>query len=128
VSDEVTGGLARARNEIAAARTLIAAGFELQAISRAYYATFYAAEAALLTAGETRSKHSGVIAAFGRLVVKDGGFDPETGATLRELFRLRNAADYDWLEAEQVASEPVDDAARFVDAVEAWIQTQSASC
>jgi uncharacterized protein (UPF0332 family) len=53
-----------------------------------------AAEAALLTLGETRSKHSGVVAAFGRVVVKEGGFDPALGAELRRLLELRNAADY----------------------------------
>ena len=56
--------LGRARTEIAAARHLAEGGFAAQAISRAYYAAFYAAEQALSSLGELRSKHSGVIAAF----------------------------------------------------------------
>ena len=114
--------LARSRTELEAARTLSSAGFPDQAISRAYYGAFYAAEAALLTIGETRSKHSGVVSAFGRVVVKDGGFDAAMGGELRRLFELRNAADYSWLDAPPPAGDDaVADAERFVDGVERWI-------
>ena len=118
--------LARARTELDAARVLLQAGFSDQATSRAYYAAFFAAEAALLELGESRSKHSGVIAAFGRLVVKDGGFDPAVGADLRRLFELRNAADYSWLDpATPTDDDPVEVAKRFVDRVSAWIGERS---
>ena len=115
--------LARARTELEAARTLSSAGFGDQATSRAYYAAFYAAEAALLAVGETRSKHSGVVAAFGRVVVKEGGFDAALGAELRRLFELRNAADYSWLDEPQPGGndDPVSDAKRLVDGIEHWI-------
>lgn len=123
MSDHVAALLARARTEVDAARTLSLAGFEPQSISRAYYAAFYAAEAALLTMGETRSKHSGVLAAFGRLVVKDGGLDADVGGALRRLFELRNAADYSWLDAPETTSDdPVADAEGFVDAIETWME------
>jgi uncharacterized protein (UPF0332 family) len=122
VSDRIDALIAGARTEIAAVRSLTAAGFARQAHSRAYYAAFYAAEAALLVLGETRSKHSGVIAAFGRLVIKDGGFDRRLGGTLSALFERRNAADYDWLDTpEDVGDDPAAEAERFVDAVQAWI-------
>ena len=122
MSDHIDVLILGARNEIAAVRSLSAAGFWRQAHSRAYYAAFYAAEAALLALGETRSKQSGVIAAFGRLVVKDGGFDRELGGTLSALFEGRNAADYDWLDTpEDLAADPAVEAERFVDAVEAWV-------
>ncbi len=85
--------LARADTELLAARTLEEAHFSAQATSRSYYAAFYAAEAALLSLGETRSKHSGVLGAFGLLVVKQGGFDPALAAELRRLFELRSIAD-----------------------------------
>jgi uncharacterized protein (UPF0332 family) len=97
-------------------------GFGDQANSRAYYAAFDAASAALLTLGETRSKHSGVISAFGRLVIKDGGFDPSAGTALRRLFDRRNLADYDWLEGPDARDDdPTAIAEPFVDAVTAWI-------
>jgi len=61
--------LRRSRQELEAARYLAGGGFAPQAVSRAYYAAFFAAEEALLALGETRSKHSGVLAAFEKLVV-----------------------------------------------------------
>lgn len=98
-----------------------------QADSRAYYAAFYAAEAALLALGEARSKHSGLMAAFGRLVVKEGGFDAELWRSYRDLFELRNVADYEWLDSPPSAADPLQVATPFVDAVEAWIaERQSA--
>lgn len=51
--------IAHSDTELLAAHTLKEASFSAQATSRAYYAAFYAAEAALLSLGETRSKHSG---------------------------------------------------------------------
>ena len=126
MSARTTALIARAHTELDAARTLAGAGFADQATSRAYYAAFYAAEAALLVLGETRSKHSGVIAAFGRLVVKEHGFDPRAGGELRRLFELRNAADYSWLDEPDTTDEdPIAIADRFVAAVERWLADRS---
>jgi uncharacterized protein (UPF0332 family) len=114
--------VARSRREIDAARLLAGGSFAEQAISRAYYAAFYAAEAALATLGERRSKHSGVISAFGRLVVREGGLEEESGRVLRSLFEQRNSADYDEVPAsEENAERAIRDAERFVDSVESWL-------
>lgn len=118
--------LARSREELAAARLLAGGGFGAQAISRAYFGAFFAAEAALLTLGETRSKHSGIISAFGRMVVREGGLDEGTGRLLRSLFERRNEADYGDVDVPlEEAAEAVRDAERFVDGVEAWLGTRS---
>lgn len=117
-----TGSLERAREELDAARTLAEAGFPAQAVSRAYYGAFFAAEAALLALDETRSKHSGVISAFTRLVVKDGGCDPGAGRLLRSLFDRRNRADYSTDDVPpHEAAVAIEDALRVVDLVERWI-------
>ncbi len=87
------GGLARCQEELAAARLLADKGFSAQAVSRAYFAAFFAAETALLALGETRSKHSGVVAAFIHLLVRGGDLDQDTGRLLRSLFERRNEAD-----------------------------------
>ena len=115
--------LERSYQELAAARLLVENGFPAQAISRAYYAAFYAAELALLRLGETRSKHAGVIAAFGRLLVTDRGLDPQVGRLLRSLFERRSRADY------EAGTVPTDEGARavadatfVVSAIEAWVQ------
>lgn len=115
--------LTRSRQEIEAARLLAEGGFGAQAVSRAYYAAFYAAEHALASLGQSRSKHSGVIAAFGKLVIRAGGLEEETGRILRSLFEQRNAADYgEALPSPEDAEHAIADAQRFVDAVESWLR------
>lgn len=115
---EVPQLLERGRTEIAAGRSLLDQGFAAQAIAHAYYAAFFAAEAALLALGETRSKHSGVISAFGQLIVSPGGVDPSIGAVLRRLFELRNEATYDTVKVEvDQARAALADAERFVAAI-----------
>jgi uncharacterized protein len=128
MSKQLDRELARAGRELAATEVLIEAGFPEQAVSRSYYAMFHAAVGALLTLGETRSKHSGVISAFSRLMVHQGGFDPEVARPLRRLFRQRNEVDYG-LEAPSTdeARERLAQAARFVDEVERWIESHSAA-
>lgn len=118
--------LARSRQELKAARLLASADFGSQAISRAYFAAFYAAEAALLLLKETRSKHAGVISAFVQLVVKPGGLQDETGRLLRSLFERRNEADYSGAEAPvEETAKAIKDAEQFVDAVETWISKEA---
>ena len=112
----------RSRREIEAARLLAEGGFGSQAVSRAYYAAFYAAEEALASLGESRSKHSGVIAAFGKLVIREGGFEEDVGRILRSLFEQRNDVDCgEAVAAREEAETAIRDAQRFVDAVESWL-------
>ena len=116
----------RSRREIAAARLLASKGFPAQAVSRAYFAAFFAAEEALLALDETRSKHAGVVSAFGRRVVKEGGLEEPTGRLLRSLFERRNQADYVPVEVPPEEAElAIADAERFVDAVHAWLRGRS---
>lgn len=116
----------RARTELRASRKLIDDGFPDQAISHAYHATFLSAEAALLAIGETRSKHSGVISAFGELVAKPGHVDRQLGSVIRELFRMRNEAAYNGVAvSSDVARTALEDADRFLNAVDDWLQGSS---
>jgi uncharacterized protein (UPF0332 family) len=114
--------LKSSHEELAAARHLVQGGFPAQAVSRAHFAAFRAAEAALSALGETRSKHSGVISAFARRVVKVGGLNEETGRILRSLFERRNQADYMPIEVPPAeATTAIEDAERFVNAVAGWL-------
>ncbi len=117
--------LARSHEELEAARLLADRGFNAQAVSRAYYAAFYAASKALLALGESRSKHSGVIAAFISLVVKREGVDEEIGRALRSLFDQRSLADYgnDDVSSEH-AEAALEKASNVVAAVERWLSDQ----
>jgi uncharacterized protein (UPF0332 family) len=114
--------LARSRREIEAARLLAGGGFAAQAISRAYYAAFYAAEEALATLGESRSRHSGVISTFVRLLVRERGLEEEAGRVFRSLFGQRSSADYGEAPfSEDDAERAIRDAERFVSSVESWL-------
>ena len=120
----VDPGIARARRELAATRLLAANGFGAPAVSRAYYAAFYAAEAALLEVGETRAKHSGVVSAVGRLLVRERGLDERAGRLLRSLFERRSQADYELAEVPgEEAERAADDAELVVELVEHWLAT-----
>ncbi len=91
-------------------------------MSRAYYAAFYAAEAALLEVGETRAKHSGVVSAVGRLLVREHGLDERAGRLLRSLFERRSQADYELAEVPgEEARRAVEDAELVVEIIERWL-------
>jgi uncharacterized protein (UPF0332 family) len=125
VSGPVDEGVVRARTELAAARLLADHGFGAPAISRAYYAAFYAAEAALLHVGETRAKHSGVVSAVGQLLVRERGLEERAGRLLRSLFERRSQADYGLAEVpEHEARRAVEDAQAVVDIIAAWLETE----
>ncbi len=62
--------LLKAQQSLGAAKLLLDHNYPDQATSRAYYAMFYIAEAFLEGQGLSFSKHSAVIAAFGREFAK----------------------------------------------------------
>jgi len=78
---------------------------------------FYAAEALLLSRGFAFSKHSAVIAAFGRYIVKTGILPPESHELLRTAFDERNIGDYEAARPypREKAESLLKEAKRFVD-------------
>ena len=111
------GLLQKAARRIRSARVLVAEGDYDSAVSRAYYAMFYVAEALLLSKGLAYSKHSAVIAAFGREFAKEGVLPVELHAHLREASDARNVADYQAdsdLTEGQAAAMHISRAERFV--------------
>ena len=80
------------------ARILLAAGKANGAASRAYYAMYDAARAALETVDLDLAKaksHSAIISRFGNHIVVGQGVDPDLGRYLNTTEDLRIAADYD---------------------------------
>jgi uncharacterized protein (UPF0332 family) len=92
--EEITASLQRAELSLRAAKELVAKGYYDFAASRAYYAAFYAATAALLSEGIDVGKHSGVIAYIHQKFVKTGRLDKDQGKALNWLFELRSIGDY----------------------------------
>jgi uncharacterized protein (UPF0332 family) len=87
--------LDKARDSLEAARLLAADEFYDFSASRAYYAMFYVAEAFLLEKGQTFSKHSAVIAAFGQQFAKPAALPARFHQYLIQADQARNVGDYD---------------------------------
>ena len=92
--EESNAWIRRAEQTVRAAGSLLADGYYRDATSRAYYAMFYAAKAAVLTEGVEANKHSAVIAAFGRLFAKTGRLPASLHQSLTGAFDARQTADY----------------------------------
>jgi uncharacterized protein (UPF0332 family) len=121
--------LQKAQRALQTARLNLDDGDSDAAVSRSYYAVFYATWAMFAAAGANRPKtHSGTIAEFGRRFVKDGPLDNATGAILSRLENLRNYADYT---LEDITSEKAEIALReaetFVKVIQNHLQNQDES-
>jgi len=112
--------IALSREELEAARNLVDSGFPRQAISRAYYAAFYAARAALEAAGEPSPKtHSGMRSRFSDLARSTASIGSEVGRALSQLGTDRTEADYDQPTiTKEEANDAIAKAQRVVDVIE----------
>lgn len=120
---EVRSLCSKANRSLASARRLLEAGDHDFAVSRAYYAMFYAAKAALLLGNVKRSKHAAVIAAFGEHLVKTGSFTAEHHRILRAAFDDRGEADYaDMFPPREEVETRLSEARQFLDAVSAFVR------
>lgn len=113
----------KSRKSLAAATALCRDGFDEAAISRAYYAAFYLAQAALATKDISRSKHSGVIAAFGEHLTKKGLLPSALHKIFLTLYESRVASDYSTEAAPAFAEtrETLEAAEKFVKSVETYL-------
>ena len=116
--------LEKAQDDLKWAHTIFEQGGYRQAISRAYYAIFAVANAALYTQNITRKKHSGIESAFNQFFIKPGLIEPEYGVSYIKAFRARQNADYadttDFTELN--ARYTVETAERFVERVEKYLR------
>ena len=86
--------MARACETLEEAELLFEQGKFNGTVNRAYYAAYYAAKAMLALRHLDSSRHSGVLALFGREFVKSGIIEPGLGRALHELFDSRQEGDY----------------------------------
>jgi len=92
---EIQSLIKRARRYLKSADLLLRDGDYESCVSRAYYAMFYSAQAALLTKNLGYSSHKAVISAFGEQFVKVGVFPKEMGRELNRAFAKRQLAEYE---------------------------------
>jgi uncharacterized protein (UPF0332 family) len=89
----------KAVRSLNAARLLLDNGYTDEACSRAYYAMFDAARAALLASSapveaEVARTHGGLLSAFSQHIVKPGKVAAEIGRSLGQAQHVRLIADY----------------------------------
>lgn len=95
-------------------------GSAVSIVNRAYYSVFYAALALLVTADVEPNKHSGVLAKFDELFIRQGIFPKEMSRILHHAFDMRQTGDYQKskvITAEQ-AADVLTSAEEFVQAIE----------
>ncbi len=117
--------MAKAETACSSAKVLLRLGDTDGAASRAYYAMFDAARAALLLSNApvdaaVGRTHSGLIGSFSRFLVKDGPVPKEIGRSLNLAHEVRLLADYNGDSVE------IEDAARVVEQAEAFVSVMKA--
>lgn len=126
MTDEVTGLLALARDDLETARRNLAAKAFRHAVARAYYGVFHAASAAVRHAGHHPKSHAGVQRLFGDLLVRSGPFSKDRARAYGRLMALRHDADYEVgrVITENDAERAVRDATALVADLTAWVEAQ----
>jgi len=96
-------------------------GSPVSIVNRAYYAVFYASLALLVTVDEEPNKHSGVLAKFDELFVRQDIFPKEMSKIIHHAFDMRQAGDYQKSRVitEEQAVDVLNSAEDFVKAIEA---------
>jgi len=117
--------LDRAREELWAVEVNTREELYAVAISRCYYAMFYAVSGLLASIGITRSKHSGVIAAFREHFIKTGFIEVEYGDILGVGFDARQESDYELVPLidHELALKRLQDAHRLVDQIDDYLKS-----
>jgi len=115
----VEASLLRAEKALRSAKLLLKHGELEDAVSRAYYAMFYAAKAILFSKGVKAKTHRGTISLFGEHLVKEGILSERYADMLRKTFDLRQKSDYELYAElnEELAKETVNNAKEFIEKV-----------
>lgn len=85
----------RAKEELEASRVMLGNHFYAAAISRAYYAVYYAITALLMERGVVVKTHRQAAIEFRKRFIKTKHFDVKYSDILDELFNVRMLSDYD---------------------------------
>ena len=122
---EIRELLDKARRSLQAAERLLRDGDNDFALSRAYYAMFYAARALLLTRDIRRSKHSVVIAAFNEQFIQGGELPRDLFLKLRDGFEDRAEGDYGLaVISEEQARSGIESARQFLEEINRLLQAR----
>ena len=112
--------LALAAETLGAAEYLLKGGYYNDAVSRAYYAMFYAARALLSTHNLHPKGHKGLILQFGLEFIKNGAIEEIYGRALSHAKERRETVDYniDSAMTKEEAESIVMDARDFIERIQ----------
>lgn len=114
----------KAEHSLKAAKKLIEEKLTDDAVSRAYYAVFHSARAALKTKGIETKTHQGLITQFALHLVKSGLLETEYGDILRQQKEDRETGDYEPFVSFSLeeAEKRVKDAEQFVRRIQKFLK------
>lgn len=118
----------KANEELKVVRALREGEFYRVALSRAYFAAFYALVAALYVLGIVLGKHSAVLAALSKFLIKPGLIEEEYKDIYHRLYKFRQTSDYEpryWPTPEEAAPF-LDEAEKFVARIEKFLRERGA--
>ena len=123
---EIDSLLERSKRYVKSAKLLVKDKDFESAVSRAYYAMFYCAEALLLARDLSYSSHKSVISGFGEQFVKTGIFDKKMSKALTRAFEKRQVSDYDsaFTLSEKDAMTVLDEAQEFEEIANRYLKEQ----
>lgn len=122
----VEAHMEKAAKRLRVGEKLLQEGEYEDSISRAYYAMYHAAKAALAIMNVFPKTHEGLVSAFGKRFVLTGTFPKELGRTLADAKAARETYEYsitaivEKAEAESV----LEDAQKFVAAINRFIKEE----
>jgi uncharacterized protein (UPF0332 family) len=118
--------LDRGKTALVAANTLVDERLLADAVSRIYYAMFYATKALFTRDGLAAKRHASVLTLFGREYVKTNIIAPEFHQMLIKAFELRQKSDYDiyWEMTLEDAQTQLAAAKQFMAEIEKILETK----
>lgn len=120
----IKGYMDKAKKKLEVAKKLLREKEYEDAVSRAYYAVFHAAQAVLLTEGLSAGTHQGVVTLFGLHFIKTGRIDKKFGRFLTNLKDDRENGDYGLFSVidEETAVESIDEADKFIKEMQRYLK------
>jgi len=120
--------MSKAAESLQAAQELVEKDHFGFCASRAYYAMFYCAKAALLHRELQYARHSAVIASFNQQFVRTGIFTPEMFKSFQKAFDLRGQGDYSLIPLdEERAKHVLREAVSFAEKIKEYLQSEGYS-
>lgn len=124
IQEEIRAHRRKADRRLKVAQTLHAQGEYEDATSRAYYAIYHAAQAALLTEGLRADSHRGLAMLFGLHLVEKGKLPKKLAKYLRNVRDDREEGDYEVFSSidQETSEAALREAREFLQAITDYLQ------